>query len=260
MVVYRILFFTLLISLKSIGVCACTCVPSNPVFCSNINYIDGIDSTELSILTVVILDEHNYYDPSKRTALVLEELVQGFGEDTITLKGQDGWNCGEDLFKFELGDTIIVAVKEWIDYPDSTFVYYLEGACGQHYLNVNNEIVEGHYIFYPESQMPYLTFKENLTDCIDYFIAYDDIFPSVELTIKEQIKYYPIPVFANLQIESPFVIKSIEVYFLSGQLDTKFENINSKTMDINCSEFENGIYILKIEIDDQIYSKILPIL
>jgi len=238
---------------------ACTCVPPNPIFCSNFSESSNIDSIEFGLLTAVLIDDLDYNNTSKRKAIVLEELFQGFGEDTITLKGQDGWNCGEDLSQFALGDTLVMALKEWTDFPDTTILYYLEGACGRHYLNLTNNMVEGNFIYFQQSEMLYKSFKENLVDCIDYYFNFWDYVPGVN-NIFEELKVYPIPASNNFQIKSPIDINSVKLYNSSGKLLMKYENINSNNINIDSSEFGKGIYILKMEIDGNYISKMLPII
>ena len=58
---------------------------------------------------------------------------------------------------------------------------------------------------------------------------------------------FPNPAKNNLTIEnSNFVIKSVELYNIAGQL-VKSENVNSMKTNLNVSNLNKGIYILEIK-------------
>lgn len=63
--------------------------------------------------------------------------------DTILVTGQDGLNCGEMLSRFNSGDTVFLALGTGFYYEFESDTFYLEGARGKYFLEVNEGMNNG---------------------------------------------------------------------------------------------------------------------
>jgi len=207
---------------------ACTCWPYVEHFCgivNNGNYIVRATITE-------------NISEERRKVKLLDNLNLEIQEETFTLLGQDGGNCGELLAQFSLGDTLIMALSIWDD------DYYLEGACGLHFLRYINGFVYGH--LYPDStSMPYDLFTENLMECMDFTNSTSELEEEVI-----SLNFYPNPVQDILNVNSnQGLIEALELYSIQGERIIYKSEVNSPSANMNLSSFQGGIYLLKASID-----------
>ena len=72
------------------------------------------------------------------------------------------------------------------------------------------------------------------------------------------IELFPNPAYDNIIINSPAVINDLKIYNQMGQL-VKQVNANSKRLDLNVSDFEGGVYYVKVITADQMVTKKLMI-
>lgn len=228
---------TLILALNlcySLNSTACSCWPYVEHFCSIVN--DGH-----YIVRATITDSISY---EKRTVKLLDNINFEIQEETFTLLGQDGLNCGEYLGQFALGDTLIMALSTWYD------EYYLEGACGLHFLRYSNGSVQGN--LYPDStSMPYELFKDNLFDCMDYTNSTSEI-----ETETIRLDYYPNPVENMLNVVSnQGNIEGLELYAISGERMIYKSELSSPSESLDLSPFHKGIYILKARVQGREFIK-----
>lgn len=78
----------------------------------------------------------------------------------------------------------------------------------------------------------------------------DTLTSSISLVENNQIKLYPNPSFRELNIDSKFLIKSIQLIDLTGRIIRKYENIFEFKFVISNKGELNGNYILFIETND----------
>jgi hypothetical protein len=69
-----------------------------------------------------------------------------------------------------------------------------------------------------------------------------------------KLSIFPNPTSEGISIKSDFIIKSIDLYNSFGQLITNYK-VNDKTHHLNTSEFNQGIYYLKIKFRDGLVTK-----
>lgn len=221
-----ILFFIILIQNFST---ACSCYPYEPVFCR-------IVGPGLNVVSVVVLDQPTI-DSSTMRVKVLENLNKTIVEDTITIIGQDGLNCGESLYLFNLQDTLILGLLELANQSK----WYLEGFCGLHYLRLENGMVKGQ-ITDTDTIKTYQLFKDDLTFCLALRVNTED-----HLRLVNQLKVFPNPASALVNVHSDQSILSYELYHTSGQLlDTRHYKELNDAIEINTGHLEFGIYYLRI--------------
>jgi hypothetical protein len=73
-----------------------------------------------------------------------------------------------------------------------------------------------------------------------------------------EISLYPNPASDRVMIESNSAIQSLEIYSINGQRVYQ-SNTNDFEVQINVSEFESGVYLVKIKTGDEIVTKRLLI-
>src|SRR6056297_113929 len=113
-----------LILIAKIGF-SCQCLPYEPSFYKNIR---NSGKNCIAVFDTLVYengsDQYGYF-------VVIDTLTGVATEigDIIKVEGQNGINCGELLNRFSPGDTLFLALMG---------NFYLEGACGKHYLNITN--------------------------------------------------------------------------------------------------------------------------
>lgn len=207
---------------------ACSCDDYESDFYENISH-----STHYCVAVFDTLDysyENNEY-MVEAGYFVLLDTIGAFDTaigDTILVLGQDGINCGEDISKFSIGDTVLLAFyyKETEALGKETF--HLSGLCGKHYL----EITEG--------QNNGLSVSE-IKQKIKSIITTIDV-PSID----QQLTIYPNPVGGEFALESsnnPIV--GIKIYDYTGRLLLE-ENINKQSAIVDANSLKPGFYNILI--------------
>lgn len=102
------------------------------------------------------------------------------------------------------------------------------------------------------------------SDADSWTLFLDDISIDVYNNISEtkndaKINIYPNPANENLHINSTEHIKSIKIYNIQSQLIYSV-SANSSSISINTSEFESGIYFIKIDTNEGIINKKINII
>ena len=78
-------------------------------------------------------------------------------------------------------------------------------------------------------------------------ISISNLSNNESLTLENKIKFYPNPIKDNLYIDFSEKIKSLQVFDVFGRLIDSYKKIDSN---INFTDKNSGIYLLKIETDD----------
>jgi hypothetical protein len=209
---------------------ACDCGYES-VFCRNVYEAHNI-------IMAVVTDKLE--DIRIMEVQLLENIYKEISEETITIYGQDGGNCGEDLYQFSVNDTLILAIYE-SEYNDSIY-WHLEGLCGLHFLRYENGMVKGQITDSITSQ-PIQSFRDNLFNCLDMVISVDDVEQSAI-----EYRLFPNPVIDVFQIiAEQSIIYSYEIYSSNGQkILSKNTGQTSEKVDIDSSGLGNGIYYIKV--------------
>ncbi len=218
----------LILSLQQLS-SACSCYPYESVFCNIVNQGHHV-------VSAVVLNEPTTYT-YLMDVRIINKLHNTMGEDTITVLGQDGVNCGEDLVQFKKQDTLIMALN-FLSYNG---YWYLEGACGLHFLRLENGFVKGQ-ITDTEVIQPYQQFVDDIFLCLDQQMNVEN-----EKTKGNQLIIFPNPASEILNVRSDQSILSYEIYNPTGRLkDYKNFNNNDNQLQINTNEFEIGVYFLRL--------------
>lgn len=205
---------------------ACNC-PYEPIFCEAITQSDNV-------IRAIVKDHPNHYS---MTVEVIDNLNQEIAEDSITVVGHDGINCGQALGIFEINDTIILALNELV--IDGISYWYLDG-CGLHYLKYENGNVYGQ-ITDEISSLPFDFFRNNIFQC---FVGV--LVSSEDMDSQNDFEISPNPTTDILQIRnSKDLIEEIEIFNSNGTLIFKESKI-ARAIKINTQPFEKGVYFIKI--------------
>lgn len=117
---------------------SCSCFPYEPNFYKN---IDKNSFTCLVVFDSLQLDsfhEHSFQEIGHVDILkVFGSNIASTPRTRIKVIGQNGLNCGESLY-FKHGDTLLMSLD-----AVGLDSFYLDGACGIHYLKVKNGCVHG---------------------------------------------------------------------------------------------------------------------
>lgn len=215
---------------------ACSCAWVTPE-----HFCRSILETNHVILGVVV-EKPQWYSMDVQ---VIEDIHLQSDVDTISILGKDGFNCGEWLEKFEIGDTLILALYdgEFYDAVDnSPFGWHL-GNCGLFYLRYSNGMVEGAINFGEEAQM-YDDFKSDIMTCID-LTSSTDIFED-KFYLQVQVRPNPTADYIDIIIDGSNTIAfSFDVLDLSGNVIRSNIIITDKNKRIDLTNVDPGIYFLR---------------
>ena len=171
---FRLCVFLSIITLATTVACSCAWVTPEH-FCRSILETNHV-------MLGVVLEKSQWYSMDVQ---VIEDIHLQSDEDTISILGQDGFNCGEWLEKFEIGDTLILALynDQFYDAVDNNPFGWHLGNCGLFYLRYSNGMVEGEIDFGIMSK-PYEDFKSNILSCLDLSSSTSNYLKKKELIIN----------------------------------------------------------------------------
>lgn len=231
------LYNTLLSFLLIFGIygngAACSCYWYQEEFCR------AVHGGEHIILGVV-LDQPEYY---LMNFYIFEHISSAVPVDSLTIVGQDGINCGENLDQFAPGDTLLLAIfrNELIEGNP----WFLDGFCGKHFLRYRGGSLYGQ-ITDSVAQQSLEAFKLNLDSCIALPVN------NQELNIENQaLSIYPNPTQDELTVQSPGeAIRSVGIYNTEGrELLHRDAPARKEDMYIDVSHLSKGVYFMKVETD-----------
>lgn len=229
------LILTLVIAIHCVAN-ACTCYPYEPVFCKIVN-------GNHHIVRAVIV---SFPEMHLMEVQVIENIHQELNTNSITVLGQDGFNCAESLEDFSIQDTLIMALEPVQNY------WYLEGACGLHFLRYENGMVLGQATETTTIQT-IENFRDNLFDCS--FTGISD--EGMEVVDESKVRISPNPVVEQFQIsttQNP--ISGYEIYSSNGQLiSSSFLNQSVNRLDVNSNHLPSGVYFVKVRTLNGILTK-----
>lgn len=206
---------------------SCSCAGYNDVFCQSFN------ANSILIQATV----NNHISGSLMEIIVIENLHNSVSADTIFIEGHDGANCGEELSKFQIGDTLIMAIYDSYITPNT---YSLPGLCGIHYLNFNSGKVIGN-IFGTEESVNYEDFKSSIMDCQDFKVFNRDF------DEQDLILVYPNPVYDAVYIQSYTIeLQELNIYNTNG-VKVLTQNVNHETIEISLHNLNSGIYFIQLK-------------
>ena len=234
------LFFNLCLSISlvllSVAISlACSCVWPIPAehFCRSVNESDHI------VLAVVTAKSEEYEMEVK----VIDNLNLQTSEDTISILGQDGFNCGEWLNDFLIGDTLVLGLQNGQFFEISTNVSYdwFISICGLHYLRYSNGMVLGE-IDFGEDSISYEIFADEILDCMELSSSIDDGIIESELTLSPNptSDYLNININFNQRVEYYFEI--LDISGTTIRRDIKIDAANNR---IDVSYMSTGVYFLR---------------
>ena len=216
----RAVFVLLTFLLQSQSSLGCDCAPSPDNFCQSLRYNEHV------ALVKVVANNGLFMD-----VVVLDELWNSFSEDTITVIGQDGLNCAQDLYDFNPNDTLILGLQDW-DMADT----FNLSACGLYYLRYSNGQVTGN-INLSSTNESYQAFKAELATCSPLSVSTVKRVERVAVSLQNQL--------ATL-ISKSEPIRSIRVYDLIGSLVYSSGTIHGSTFTFDISALRSGLYIFEV--------------
>lgn len=162
--------------------------------------------------------------------ILLESFDAGLG-DTVTLILNDGVNCAEYAGAFNIGDTLVLAMEDWIYWPPyGQDTFYLNG-CGIHYLKLIGGQHDG------------LTIPEIKDKIFDIILSADHPSSGIELVV------FPNPAYENVTIKLPFTnILSVDLFDMQGRWLFRKENA-SEVVILDLSGIIPGLYLLSVMTD-----------
>lgn len=206
---------------------ACSCGHYEKIFCKNVN-VNSI------VVQAFVTERLNM---SQMNIQIIKDFTHEYAGESIIVKGQDGLNCGEWLDNFQLGDTVIFALLSYAS-SDST-IWYLDGACGIHFLHFRNGMIQGQ-IYSDSISQTIEWFESNFMTCMDLQVKVDDI-------NLNNIEVYPNPTSKILNIKSEYQIEKVEIYSVDG-IKTEFSETESATeLIINLEGIRSGMYMIIIQ-------------
>lgn len=225
----KILLTLFLITVIQTSMYACRCGQNDPVFCKNVN-------EEHHIIRAIVTDTS--FDEMMEVELI-ENIHQEIGEDRILIYGNDGNNCGENLDKFAVNDTLILALTE--QNIKGVHYWYLH-ACGLHFLKYEDGMVKGQITnLYTELLLQ--DFKDKLFYCFGMEVVLGEVEP-----LCNQITIFPNPVLDDFYVGiSQNWINGYEIYNSVGQL-MAFEKFNQFVDEIEFkpNNLSSGVYFIRI--------------
>lgn len=223
---------------------ACSCIWEVPEhFCRTVDENDHI------VLAVVTAKPEWF----AMDVEVLDNLNLQTNSDTITVLGQDGFNCGEWLEDFIIGDTLVLGIRNGEFYESSgNYAYsWFIGFCGLNYLRYSNGTVVGNVDFDTDS-ISLERFIDSIMDCIELSSSTDDY------ELEKDILLSPNPTsdYLNIYIES---VSRVEYYFdiidISGKVVQKDIMMNTSNKIIDINNISSGVYFLRSKNTTEIITK-----
>ena len=224
-----ILAFVLAISFQC-NIFACSCFPYISEFCNIVDtshYIVRVEVTGHPDLHLMTVD-------------VVENMHREIPDTSLTILGQDGFNCGETLEYFDIGDVLILAVSKSLDIQSNEWFWYLEGACGLHYLRYEDEMVQG--------QITETMTEQSLEDFIDgLFDCISDVVNVEEVLSKNEVSIFPNPVesILNIEVENQQILR-VEIFDSNSNLLVENNKLQNYFANINLHSLRSGVYFVRI--------------
>lgn len=212
---------------------ACNCGPPIETFC------ESIESNTIVVQAIITDSIANYL----REIAILQNLNIGIAEEKVTLIGQDGLNCGEDLRLFAIGDTLVLGLYFEEMEQDTGYILY---GCNKNFLRYSEGMVVGGVSREIESQ-PYDVFIDNLQTCLDLVNAKESALSPLHI--------YPNPVTDLLRIDNLGAQRhTIELFSLDGRQVYRKTDLQQYHHELTVSNLQAGIYLLRITNADATYT------
>ena len=204
---------------------ACSCSPYLKAFCPSASERNH----------VVLAEVTDSISRDKRRIQIIDNIKKKVAFPEVILIGQDGLNCGENLEKFALGDTLIFALDQLTD------TTYILSWCGRNYLQYHDNAVSGPIYTESDTIMQYMDFVEDIDACL------------LLVSAKEINKgNYPVKIFPNpfwndliVQMKGKEIIK-IAIYSISGKLLISKDGNGRREIQLEMKGIEPGIYFARI--------------
>ncbi len=213
---------------------ACSCVWNVPDhFCRSVRVTDHI------MMAVVVEIPHTY----SMDVNVIEDINLTSNSDTISVLGQDGLNCGENIGNFEIGDTVILALSNGStqDAQDGNSFEWSIGACGLYYLKYSNGVVEGDIDFGVASQS-YENFKSGIMNCAELSSSTTDYLN------KDDLRLLPNPAnnFLDIFIENSNGSEyTFDILDISGTIVSSDILVKGLYRRVDLTAMSSGMYFLR---------------
>lgn len=199
----------------------CDCAPSPDNFCQSLRYNEHV------ALVKVISKNGAFMD-----VVILEQLHNTFAQDTITVIGQDGLNCAQDLGFFNPNDTLILGLQDW----DMVDTFNLS-ACGLYYLTYSSGQVSGSISPVSTSES-YQEFEAGLAACSPLQVP--NVTRIEPISISIQNRQYTI-------VSPSDQINALRVFDLRGALIYTSARAHSTSILFDATGLQAGIYLFEVQ-------------
>lgn len=219
---------------------ACSCIPSY-TFCASISPNNIIVTAK--VIDIYEVGVQGQITPPLMDIVIQDRLFLDFPTDTITMIGQDGFNCNAGFYNIEVGDLLIIAFNDqtswWYNVPaPHPYSTYNLWGCGVFYLEINDDNVNG-AITEGVDQQPFSEFVEHLDQCLNV----------TSLNNPEELSYTFVPNptsdLVTVQFEQPIEVQ-IALYSLSGALLQRKEEFGNSIV-LDFGNYAPGMYLMVVE-------------
>lgn len=214
---------------------SCSCWPYEPNFFNNVR--------KASFNCVAVFNRmdrgyvYNYLSSQTGYFKVIYSFDNDSVGDSIVVTGQDGFNCGEVLYQFVKGDTMLLSLQGGFYEKFQKDTFYLEGACGKYYLPIINGYNDG------------MSLNEIISKTISIIssVKYPQFINSITIT--------PNPTNGFIKVTSEETINEIRVVDLTGKEIKRITDIDRNDFSFDIGEVEKGFYNLLIFTWKEKYNK-----
>lgn len=225
--VWNIIFLLMIVQNSLL---ACKCLYEG-VFCESI-------SINQEIVQVVV---NNFPYPRLMEVEILDNIHNEISDKVVFVYGSAGFaDCTEDVHKFNVNDTLVLALSNARPYQyKGYYCYYLFG-CGRNYLRYKNNIVMGE-INHSVSRLTMEEFRKTIRTCLDIDVSVE------ENSVDRELNVYPNPFLDEFHIELKSLDNyEIKVYDVSGAVIDHSSGNSGRIHSINSAHWNKGIYIIRI--------------
>jgi hypothetical protein len=172
--------------------------------------------------------------------VLLDSIYGNFPSDTLTVVGQNGWNCNTTLSFFNVGDSLILNLSTRSDSMMDLI------ACFFSSLSYSNDVVTG-FIEPGVQTKSYQDFKKDIENCL--------MMVNTEQVEGETWIIYPNPAQDFFEIKTDNSILDIQIFNVSGQVVMRLSGIKERNKIVAVNELERGFYIVRVYTESGVLMK-----
>jgi len=204
---------------------ACSCAGYETDFFKNLSYNQHYCVAVFKSMTVE--SRPNGTIPQTSHFKFLSPIKWEEGADNFVVIGQDGLNCGDAMFGFQEGDTMVLALNDGFFGTYGKDTLYLHG-CGRHYLTIKNGQSGG-------MTVPQIIQKLKLVTGLPHVPSPLDL-----------LHVFPNPATGKVTVHCEEPIRSVLVLNAEGQ-EVLFLKARDKQFSFDISQLLKGLYYVHVK-------------